>query len=380
MWQLVRFAMTAFWRWCRQEQGVVDGPPQTERRLHVAPQIGDDHHLLVYDAVGIGKSTIGRQGDVYNTIGESKSGSVFVENERSMGRISNRNYNLLGSRLGFSAMMVPTNIANGMQTKSVIWLILAIRLCGWGNHELRGLDHDCGDKRLCDRGAVAAGQQEGQQASRTKQESRNGALVQQPHRASARSTKGRRWQSFRAGSRVDRLFFADFKEFAHVANWWLADQFTKSRFRLQDLPDGDMSLNVDFDGGPTLGRCFALYYNQTHIGRIEIHPSYDYTTENPNVYTDIRIEWSRFLGSYELMQILRDIAMHVTSNNPKSVESLAAQQSIHYALTETLWGEYRISQYDRHLGDVEDWGGLNVSFHGVAEFYMQRKNAPASKN
>jgi len=179
---------------------------------------------------------------------------------------------------------------------------------------------------------------------------------------------------------VDRLFFADFKEFAHVANWWLADQFTKSRFRLQDLPDGDMSLNVDFDGGPTLGRCFALYYNQTHIGRIEIHPSYDYTTENPNVYTDIRIEWSRFLGSYELMQILRDIAMHVTSNNPKSVESLAAQQSIHYALTETLWGEYRISQYDRHLGDVEDWGGLNVSFHGVAEFYMQRKNAPASKN
>lgn len=134
-----------------------------------------------------------------------------------------------------------------------------------------------------------------------------------------------------------------------------------------------MSLNVDFDSGPTLGRCFALYYNQTHIGRLEIRPSRGYTPENPNVYTSVRIEWSRFLGFYELTEILGVIAMHVTSNDPKSVETLAARQSIQYALTETLWGEYRISQYDRHLDDVEDWGELSVSFHGVAEFYMQRE-------
>ena len=159
----------------------------------------------------------------------------------------------------------------------------------------------------------------------------------------------------------------------------LADQFTKSCFRLQDLPDGDMSLNVDFDSGPTLGRCFALYYNQAHIGRLEIYPSCDYTTKNPNVYTDVRIKWSRFLGSYELMEILGVITMHVISNNPKSVESLVARQSIHYALTETLWGNYRISQYDRHLGDVEDWGDLKLSFHGVAEFYIAQERPSLSR-
>ena len=178
---------------------------------------------------------------------------------------------------------------------------------------------------------------------------------------------------------VDRLFFADFTQFADVVNWWLADEFTKSRFRLQDLPEGDVLLNVDFDSGPRLGRCFALYYNQTDIGRLEIDPSYYYTTENPNVYTSVKIEWPRFLSSHELIKILGAIAMHVTSNNPKSVESLAAGQSIHYALTETLWREYRISQYDRP-DDAEDWGELNVSFHGVAEFYMQRKNAPAFRD
>jgi hypothetical protein len=64
---------------------------------------------------------------------------------------------------------------------------------------------------------------------------------------------------------VDRLFFADFKDFADVVNWWLAEKFTKSRFRLQDLPDGDLSLNVDFSSGPTLGRSFAIYYNQTRV-------------------------------------------------------------------------------------------------------------------
>ena len=50
---------------------------------------------------------------------------------------------------------------------------------------------------------------------------------------------------------VDQLFFVDFRDFADVVNWWLADEFTKSRFRLQDLPDGDLSLNVDHSSGPT---------------------------------------------------------------------------------------------------------------------------------
>jgi hypothetical protein len=95
---------------------------------------------------------------------------------------------------------------------------------------------------------------------------------------------------------VDRAFFADFKEFADVVNWWLADQ----RFRLQELPDGDVRLNVDYDSGPILGRCFALYYNQTRLGRLEIHPSYGYATESPQVYTSVKIDWSRFLGYYQL--------------------------------------------------------------------------------
>lgn len=103
---------------------------------------------------------------------------------------------------------------------------------------------------------------------------------------------------------VDRMFFADFRDFADVINWWLADDFTASRFRLQDLPKGDLSLNVDFSSGPTLGRAFAIYYNQTNIGRLEINPTYDYTSASPKVFTNLEIDWARFIGYTELMEFL----------------------------------------------------------------------------
>ena len=70
-------------------------------------------------------------------------------------------------------------------------------------------------------------------------------------------------------STTDKAFFDDFKEFADVVNWWLAT--LESRFRLQDLPDDDLRLNVP-DDGPVLGRCFAVYYNQTRVGQARNSP------------------------------------------------------------------------------------------------------------
>jgi hypothetical protein len=173
---------------------------------------------------------------------------------------------------------------------------------------------------------------------------------------------------------VDRLLFADFKDFADVVNRWLADDFTASRFRLQELPDGDVRLNVDASHGPVYGRCFAIYYNQTKLGRLEIHPMYGYNTEAQKVFTDIEINWARFVGYEELTDFLHAIAMHVAS---EADESAAAAQTTVHALTKTLWENYRISQYDNP--DDEDWGELSLRFQGTAGFYMHRKDAPARK-
>ena len=176
----------------------------------------------------------------------------------------------------------------------------------------------------------------------------------------------------------DERFFADFKDFADIVNWQLGEE-SKSHFRLQDLPDVDLdldmlvSLNVDFSD-PTLGRSFAIYYNQTEVGRLQVSPG-PYTAQSPKVYTSIQLDWGRFFGFSELRQFLGAVAMHVTNPDPKSEEALDAGQSIHYELTKTLWDNYRVSQYDRP--DDDDWGELNSRFQGSAEFYINRRDARA---
>lgn len=79
----------------------------------------------------------------------------------------------------------------------------------------------------------------------------------------------------------DRRFFSDFAEFADVANWWLADDTVGTHWRLQELPDGDLSLNVDSSYGPTLGRCYDIFHNQVRLGRLEIQPGDEYSAATP---------------------------------------------------------------------------------------------------
>ena len=193
------------------------------------------------------------------------------------------------------------------------------------------------------------------------------------HKHDPPKTAGAEWSSMARD--VDRVFFADFRDFADVVNWWLADEYVASRFRLQDLPAGDVSLNVDFSDGPRLGRSFAIYYNQTRIGSLEIRPDYKYSTALPEVNTTLEITWARFFGFSELSEFLNAMAIHVTTGNDKNEDYIHARQSIHSALTSVLWDNYRVSQYDNP--DDEQSGDLMVSFRGMAFFYLDRRNAPA---
>lgn len=175
----------------------------------------------------------------------------------------------------------------------------------------------------------------------------------------------------------DRLFFADFKDFADVVNWWLAGEYRASRFRLQDLPDGDLRINVDFSDGPIIGRCYAIYFNQTRVGRLEILPGIDYRNAFPDVYTNVKIDWARFFGFVELTEFLEAIAWHVITGNPKNDDYRDARWSISVALTGTLWENYRVSEFDQSVDRADDFGELIVSFHGTASSYMLRRDAPA---
>jgi hypothetical protein len=160
-------------------------------------------------------------------------------------------------------------------------------------------------------------------------------------------------------------------------NWWLTEEHVASRFRLQDLPDGDRSLNVDFSHGPTLGRSFAIYYNQTRVGRLEISPGTGYRAERPEVYASVEIDWARFFGFTELTQFLGAIAWHVTTGNPQKDDYKDARWSITAALTRTLWDNYRVTKHDQAVDRADDFGELILSFQGMASSYIHRRDAPA---
>ncbi len=121
---------------------------------------------------------------------------------------------------------------------------------------------------------------------------------------------------------------------------------------------------------------FAIYYNQTRVGRLEISPGSHYSAELPEVLTNVKIDWARFFGFDELTEfLLNAIASHVAYYGPKSDEYKAARLSIASALTRALWDNYYVSQYG-HADDVQ-WGELSVSFHGTAFHYFDRRDAPA---
>lgn len=172
-------------------------------------------------------------------------------------------------------------------------------------------------------------------------------------------------------SEAEQRFFTDFNEFADVVNWWLADEFNKSRWRLQELPDADRSLNVNFDAGPMPGRCYALFFNQVKSGRLEIADAYGYSAENPKIHTNIEIDNPRLLGIDDIMSVVGAVELHVTDSQ---TERIQADQSVHFALTKTLWDNYRISQFSK-LDLGQDWGELLVNFEGTASFYIGRRQA-----
>ena len=170
----------------------------------------------------------------------------------------------------------------------------------------------------------------------------------------------------------DRRFFVDFKDFAEVVNCWLADEHVRSRWRVQELPEMERKLAGPTDG-PLYGRCYAAFYNHENLGRVEVSAGFEYSTDKPNVSTQIQIRWARLLHFDAITDFLHAIALHVCDPKPMSEEYQKAHQSFIGAMTKVLWNNQRITEYEELEG--LDWGDLEVSLVGAASWYIRRRDA-----
>lgn len=162
----------------------------------------------------------------------------------------------------------------------------------------------------------------------------------------------------------DRSFFDDFYAFGDVVNWWLSDERAGSSWRLQEMADTELRLsNSD---SPEFGRRYEIYRGPIKSGVLEISANLlRYHDGKKGIWATIELQWVRLLSYEAVTDILSAIATHVDS----SVES---SHRIHGAMTRALWDSLSID--DDGLNE-SNWGTLEVSFEGEAEFYFRRFDA-----
>jgi hypothetical protein len=164
-------------------------------------------------------------------------------------------------------------------------------------------------------------------------------------------------------------FFDDFRDFANVVNWWLADDPVGSPWRLQELLDARLKLG--FRDSPNYGRRYAIFHNQVRLGTLEVH-DYFYDT-SPRVIAEIEIEDVRLLSFDSVRDFLVAIARHTCDRALDSKEYIDAQQAIDRAMIAVLWQAVRVSEFDLD----EDYGQIDLRLEGSAEWYFRRREAPA---
>lgn len=170
----------------------------------------------------------------------------------------------------------------------------------------------------------------------------------------------------------DQRFFDDFSDFARVVNWWLADKDVGGPWRLQELPDTELTLH--FSDMPNFGRRYSVFHNQVKVGILEVFPAgIKCGAEEPWVHTDIEIEWVRLLSYRTIRSFLHDIAMHVTDPRPDTNQHLQNETLIDQALADVMWETQRISDAGM---DGKGYGQLELRLHGLANWYIERRNAP----
>lgn len=159
----------------------------------------------------------------------------------------------------------------------------------------------------------------------------------------------------------DRRFFEEFFDFGDVLNWWFADDYSDSRWRIQELSTTELMLGFHED--PSFGRRYEAFCGPTKLGLIEISGIY---TDEREVLATVELRWIRLLNWDTVVSFLDSLALHIDQRG--SSENKARIQS---AMNRSLWDSLMITDGDEGL----DWGTLDVTLIGSADFYFARRNS-----
>jgi hypothetical protein len=154
-----------------------------------------------------------------------------------------------------------------------------------------------------------------------------------------------------------RRFFADFDRFGVMANGWAP--IKDSSWRLQELKD--TRLRTFNSESPEHGRRYDLFYNQQHVGSLEIADIPEYTTEEPRVRANVVIRDARLIPFDDISRFLTGIATLLSAGTGD--EYAEAKGKLEIALTQAYLA--------RKGMDSATEMPIEVSFLGSAATYIK---------
>src|ERR1700752_1513089 len=151
----------------------------------------------------------------------------------------------------------------------------------------------------------------------------------------------------------DQRFLSDFEMFADALN----HRFEPNEpWRLQERPDAELTGREE----PEFGRRYEIFYNEYSVGNLQIFASHHYGPADPQVGTEIELQYARLLPFGEINRFISAIANFTASGNTE--EAQRVKNTIHETMLNELWH----LEFDPGLGSRNSGGSIELRFDGSA--------------
>src|ERR1700741_4135096 len=123
-------------------------------------------------------------------------------------------------------------------------------------------------------------------------------------------------------------------------------------WRLQERPDAELTGREE----PEYGRRYEIFYNEYSVGNLQIFASHHYGPADPQVGTEIELQYARLLPFGEINRFISAIANFTASGNAE--EAQRVKNTIHETMLNELWQH----EFDPDLHRRNNGGSIELRF------------------
>jgi hypothetical protein len=130
---------------------------------------------------------------------------------------------------------------------------------------------------------------------------------------------------------------------------------------LQERPDAELTGREE----PEYGRRYEIFYNEYSVGNLQIFASQHYGPADPQVGTEIELQYARLLPFGEINRFISAIANFTASGNAE--EAQRVKNAIHETMLNELWRH----EFDPDLHSRSSGGSIELRFDGSAAAFLR---------